>query len=47
MDYTVNLKIKINNVWVDKSEYVQLPVSIVTTMDETLDRGEVVLNFHK
>jgi hypothetical protein len=46
VEYTkIEFKIKINNTWVDKSEYVQLPISITETMDDTMDRGEVILNF--
>ena len=45
MDYNIRVELKIHDEWVDKSEYVQLPLSIKTTMDESLDIGELVLNF--
>jgi hypothetical protein len=41
----IQLKIKINNEWIDKSEFVQLPINIVQSLDDTMDRGEVTLNF--
>jgi len=41
----VELKLKLNNQWVDKSQFVQLPINITQSIDETMDRGEVVLNF--
>lgn len=45
MEYTISLRIKIRDIWEDKSQYVQLPISITNTLDESLDLGEVVLNF--
>lgn len=45
IDYTVQLQIKIDGVWTDFSEFVQLPIMITKTMDETMDRAEVELNF--
>jgi len=41
----VTLKIKTKNGWVDQSQYVQLPVTVTETLDETMDRAELMLNF--
>ena len=43
--YNAKVELKINGSWIDKTEYLQLPISINETMDETLDTGEIVLNF--
>jgi hypothetical protein len=45
MAYDIKLKLFIDDEWVDKSEYIQLPITITETMDETLDRAEVILTF--
>jgi hypothetical protein len=45
MEYNIILRIKIKDTWQDKSQYVQLPITITKTLDESLDLGEVVLNF--
>jgi len=45
INYTIQLLIRQNDVWVDKSEFVQFPISIKETLDDTLDLGEIVLNF--
>jgi len=43
MQYNVNLKIKREGTWVDKSEFVQLPITIKETLDDTMDTAEVIL----
>jgi hypothetical protein len=38
-------KVKQQGVWNDKSQFIQIPINIIQTLDETMDRGEITLNF--
>jgi hypothetical protein len=43
LQYSIIFKIKREGVWEDKSQFVQLPINIKETLDDTMDTAEVIL----